>query len=356
MASIKIRTTKDGKKAYDVDIRRRGFPRVFQTFESLTKAKLWLQDTEASMRAGRFLNQQEAKKHTLSEAIDHYIEDELPKKPKSYEEQKYQLEWFKKVAGYMLLADVTPPALVEIKREFLKGTNAHGKGRSPQTWNRYQSILSCVFQKCRNEWMWMDENPARRLRREKESRGRVRFLKDEERTKLLEACKKSESRHLHCAVVLALSTGMRNAEIRNLTWEQVDISQGAILLEDTKNGERRRVPVRGYALELLKLHGKVRRIDTNLVFPGKRSKDKVVPFDINTWWNKAVTEAGIKDFRFHDLRHACASYLAMDGASLLEIAEVLGHKTLQMVKRYSHLAESHTASVVERMNNKIFGR
>lgn len=75
-----------------------------QTFNGLTKAKLWLQGTEAAMRSGRFLNQQEAKKHTLSEAIDRYIEDELPKKPRSYEEQKYKLEWFKKVAGYTLLS------------------------------------------------------------------------------------------------------------------------------------------------------------------------------------------------------------------------------------------------------------
>ena len=73
------------------------------------------------------------------------------------------------------------------------------------------------------------------------------------------------------------------------------------------------------------------------------------------WLEVNPTRAKVTDFRFHDLRHSTASYLAMDGATMLEIAEVLGHRTLQMVKRYSHLAESHTASVVERMNRKIFG-
>ena len=68
-----------------------------------------------------------------------------------------------------------------------------------------------------------------------------------------------------------------------------------------------------------------------------------------------LKEAGIENFKFHDLRHSAASYLAMNGASLAEIAEVLGHKTLQMVKRYSHLSEQHTASVVSKMNEKIFG-
>ena len=72
-------------------------------------------------------------------------------------------------------------------------------------------------------------------------------------------------------------------------------------------------------------------------------------------WERAIAAAEIKDFRFHDLRHSTASYLAMQGASLVEIADVLGHKTLQMVKRFSHLSEAHTRGVVDRMNEKIFG-
>ena len=65
--------------------------------------------------------------------------------------------------------------------------------------------------------------------------------------------------------------------------------------------------------------------------------------------------AGITDFRFHDLRHSAASYLAMSGATLVEIAEVLGHRTFEMVRRYAHLSESHTSNVVARMNSRIFG-
>jgi site-specific recombinase XerD len=77
--------------------------------------------------------------------------------------------------------------------------------------------------------------------------------------------------------------------------------------------------------------------------------------DIRTPFETALIKAEIKDFRWHDLRHSCASYLAMNGATLAEIAGVLGHKTLSMVKRYSHISDAHTAGVVERMNNKIFG-
>ena len=80
------------------------------------------------------------------------------------------------------------------------------------------------------------------------------------------------------------------------------------------------------------------------------------PVSIRTSWDTAVRRANLENFRFHDLRHSTASYLAMNGGSLLEIADILGHKTLQMVKRYSHLSEDHKANVLERMNMKVFGK
>jgi integrase len=207
---------------------------------------------------------------------------------------------------------------------------------------------------CVGDWEWMEYNPARRVKREREAPGRVRFLSDAERESLLQACKNSRSANLFPIVVLALSTGMRRGELMNLTWSQIDLSKGIIQLNETKNGERRRVALRSFAQELLREHGKVRRLDTNFVFPGIFSAKTGKPFELRIYWDEVVEKVELKDFKFHDLRHSCASYLAMNGASLLEIAEVLGHKTMQMVKRYSHLAESHTASVVERMNDQIF--
>jgi integrase len=138
----------------------------------------------------------------------------------------------------------------------------------------------------------------------------------------------------------------------SLTWDQIDLGSGVLILEETKNGERRRVSIRGRALEVLRKHAQVRRIDTNLVFP---SETKDSRFSLDKPWYAALKVAGIPNFRFHDLRHSAASYLAMNGATMLQISEVLGHKTLQMVKRYSHFGESEIADVVERMNKKIFG-
>ena len=102
----------------------------------------------------------------------------------------------------------------------------------------------------------------------------------------------------------------------------------------------------------MKQHAKIRHVNTELVFPGNNLKK---PVDLRTPFETALKRAETNDFRWHDLRHSCASYLAMNGASLAEIAEILGHKTLQMVKRYAHLSDAHTSKVVARMNEAIFG-
>lgn len=196
----------------------------------------------------------------------------------------------------------------------------------------------------------------RKVDRPSEPNGRVRFLSDAERGALLNACTESKNPWLHTVVLLALSTGMRKGELMNLRWPDVDLPNGRITLRETKNGETRVVPLVGPASEAMKAHAKVRRMDTDLVFPAPAKPPKPVkPMDFRGAWEAALKRAEVADFHFHDLRHSCASYLAMGGASLAEIAEVLGHKTLAMVKRYSHLSDSHVAGVVERMNRAIFG-
>ena len=151
-------------------------------------------------------------------------------------------------------------------------------------------------------------------------------------------------------------------EILGLKWKDVDLVRKVITLHETKNGERRLLPLAGHALELIQEHAKMRAVirgDEWLVFPARNVREdgyaKNRPASIRVGWEKALKLAEISEFRFHDLRHSAASYLAMNGASMAEIAEVLGHKTLNMVKRYAHLSEAHTAKVVESMNRKIFG-
>ena len=347
MATITKRLTADDKPYYTVQIRLKGYPAQTATFPRLTDAKKWVLVTEAAIKEGRHFKTAEAKKHSFSDLVDRYIKVELPKyNEKEQRERKSKLLWWKDKLGVYSLADITPPLIVEC-RDLL------AESLSPATVVRYLAALSIVFTVAVNEWEWVQENPAKKVKRPTEPDGRVRFLDDDERQRLLVACKESSSEWLYMCVILALSSGMRKAELMGLKWPDVNLKDGYLILHKTKNGTRRRVPLSGLALALLKEHNKIRRLDTPLLFPSERNPQQ--PIDLRSAFEYAKERAEIKEFHWHDLRHCTASYLAMNNASLAEIAEILGHKTLAMVKRYAHLSDGHVSSVIESMNAKIFG-
>lgn len=342
MATIERRKTKNGSVRYRAVIRKKGFPAQRQTFSRRTDATRWVKETEAAIEQGIHLISAEAKKHTLSELIERYI-GHYERNNNKDRKRVPQLRWWQSEIGEYLLTQMTPARLSELKEKLQEE-------RSPATVNRYLAALSPVFTMATNEWAWMDENPLRKVKRLKEPRGRVRYLSEDEKDRLLTACKESATKELYPIVLLAISTGMRQGEILELEWQDVSFEKGRCILQNTKNNERRAVPLVGETRNELLQWSKVRRINTDLVFPGKNPRQ---PIFIRTPWMKAVTQSGLEDFRFHDLRHTAASYLAMSGASLAEIAEILGHKTLSMVQRYAHLSEAHTSKVVERMSNKF---
>jgi integrase len=345
MANIEKRVTESGDISYRVKIRLKGYPAQSATFKRLTDAKKWIQDTESAIREGRHFKTAEAKKHSLADLLNRYYTEILVNySEKEQKERKSKLEWWNSKIGSHLLADITPAIINEHKNTMTQ---------SAATIDKYVKNLQHVFTIAVNEWEWLSENPVKKVKSPKLPRGRVRFLDDEERAKLLEACRESPNRLLYLCVILALSTGMRQAEQMNLVWSDINLKDGFLILHETKNGERRRVTLAGVVLELLREHAKIRRLDTNLLFPSERCPQQ--PIDLRKSFANALEIAQIKDFKWHDLRHCTASYLAMNGASLAEIAEVLGHKTLSMVKRYAHLSDGHVSSVVSSMNAKIFG-
>ena len=351
MATIQKRQNESNVTSYRVQVRLKGHPPQTATFLRLTDAKKWAQQTETAIREGRHFKTVEAKKHTLREAIVRYQREILPRK-KDGENQAHHLVWWQSRLGDYRLFDITPALIIEHRSQLLEGMTHCGQLRSPSTANRYMQSLAHLFTIAQREWEWVSESPLRHIMRLKEPRGRVRFLSDDERARLLAACQESTTSFLYLIVVLALSTGARKMEILGLKGDDVDLTRGLIILHETKNGERRVLPLQGYALRLMTEHSKVRALHSDFVFPNRTHTD---PIDIRAGWVAALKAANIEDFRFHDLRHSAASYLAMNGATLAEIAEVLGHKTLSMVKRYAHLSEAHTSAVVKRMNEGIFG-
>lgn len=354
MAMIETRTNADGSTSYRVKVRLRGFPAQTATFARKTDAKDWAKQTEIAIKDGKYFKSAEAKRHTFQELVDRYLEYVELRNPKRHPWVKMYLDWWAGQLGEYSLSEITKTLIIEQRDKLLTEKRSNDEQRTTSTVNRYMTALSHAFTIAINEWEWVEEHPMKKIAKLPEPRGRVRFLNDVERKRLLDACQEIRgAENLYLLVVLALSTGARHGELINLRWHAVDLTRKVIVLHDTKNKERRVLPLASHALELIKEHQEARDKATDLVFPAPRKPQQ--PWSSRSAWEAAMEKAELKDFRFHDLRHSAASYLAMNGASLAEIAEVLGHKTLAMVKRYAHLSEAHTASVVERMNNKIFG-
>jgi len=346
MATIRPRKNRLGEKVYHVQVRLRGSLQQTASFRRLTDARKWAARIESGLREGQQFRDASARRLTVDDLFAKYRRSVMPhKRPSTVASQRQQLDWWQRRIGHLRLMAVSPALLTECRDELAE---AH----SPATVRRYLALLSHAFAVARREWQWIDNNPVEHVSKPKEPPGRVRFLSDDERQRLLDACQRSRNPDLYPVVLMALSTGARKNEILSLVWTAIDLSRQLVTFHYTKNSARRSVPIAGELNRILQQRAKVRRIDTALVFP---RPDGRAPIDIRTAWETALRRAGIDDFRFHDLRHSTASYLAMSGASLAEIADVLGHRTLAMVKRYAHLSDQHTAGVVSRMNEKFLG-
>ncbi len=346
------RLSKDGSTRYCFQIRKKGFPHVFQSHRRKTDAVKERNRILAAMEDGKFLHATEARKHTLKELIERYEKGHLKKIASS--KQIAEIRWWKAQLGERRLSDITPVLITEYRDRLQQEITVRGKLRSNGSVRRYLAVLSHMFSVAIKEFGWLQDNPmaSGKVNKPKEPKGRVRFLSEEERERLLAACQNSSNKLLYPIVVLALSTGMRLGELINLHWDDLDLQRERITLHDTKNGERRSVPIKGLALQLIMKLKETRTRVTDLLFPGV---SPYKPIDPRFSWEMALKKAGIENFRFHDLRHSFASYLAMNGATLLEVAEALGHKTLACVKIYAHLCDSHKDKVVSQMNAKIFG-
>ena len=351
MSTIERRISPDGVVRFRARVRLNGVRTASKTFHRKTDAQKWAQKTEVAIREDQYAINPLSRRKTLAELIDRYIEEVTPRKPKSAPFQKRQLEAWRKELGHLRIADITPARIVAFRQTLLDTPGSRKQQRGYATTNRYLAVLSHAFTFAVNEWGWAAENPVRKVKRVKESRGRTRFLSDDERGRLLTACRASRCAHLYPIVVIAISTGMRHAEILTLRKSQIDIDKGVIALHETKNGDSRSVPLTGHARDLVAARLSDLTDDQALLFPGLAPGR---PLTLWKPWKAVLIEASITDLRFHDLRHTAASYLAMGGATSIDLAAVLGHKTLQMVKRYSHLSDAHIHGVVAAMNKRVF--
>jgi integrase len=348
MATILARKSKKKKgMRYTVQIRRKGQVRT-ATLPTKEDAEAWARAEETRIDNAAYLPEREAaraaQERTLGRLLDSYEVS-----PKMRADYAKHLKFWRRKMGETELVHLVPE---EIGRWRDKLT---ADGMQPGTVNRYLATLSAALSYGVKELRWIAANPCKAVSRLQEPSGKIRFLsrpedgENSELERLLGACRVSPNTELYDLVIVALFTGMRQAEILGLTKEQIRLGkdEGTITLsgDSTKNKEPRSVSLVGEALDIVA--NRYKTAETFLFachrwFPKKA-------------WAKALEQAGVKDFRFHDLRHTAGSYLAMEGASIREMMDHLGHKTPLMAIRYSHLSGDHKKKVAQKISG-IFAR
>jgi integrase len=354
LADIRRRAGRTGKTTYQVRVRVTGAKSRTKTCKTLEEARRWAAKTENAIRDGVDLPDRRARRRTLGELVGKYEGQVLPdfSRKEQIERRGKLKRWMEVLGSDRPVLDIKTADISEARARLARSCHRKGAEHRPlssSTQNRYLRVLSHLFTKARNEWEWTTDNPVSRLQARPEPRGRLRYLATDERKRLLSACQASADPRLYPLAMVGLGTGARQGELLALRWKDVDLGQRRVIVEDSKNGDRRTLALAGPALEALRELARVRRIDTDLVFAGLQGKCSFP----RQAWNRARRDSKVQDFRFHDLRHTFASYLAMSGATLAELAEALGHKTLAMVKRYAHLTEQHVSGVVDRMTERF---
>lgn len=263
------------------------------------------------------------------------LHSRVNKKPSSSLRDKSLIDNLNSYFGRMKLCDITPKSIEQYKRLRLETM-------APATVNRELACMKCIFNKA-IEWGKATENPARRVKMLKENNQRLRYLEKEEIEKLID----NSPEFLKPIVIVAVFTGMRKGEIINLKWQDIDLSKGIVYLQDSKIGKRE-VYLNNNVKNML-IHIK-KHSESPYVFCNKNGNTYS---KILTTFYKATEKSGIKNFRFHDLRHTYASHLTMSGVDLRTVQELMGHKTIEMTLRYSHLSPDHKRQAIEVLDKKL---
>ena len=225
---IQRRKRADGGVSYRVQVRQSGAFPVTKTFHRLTDAKEWYAKMRTTIRDQQDFPEREARRRTVAELVDRRLEMVVRDKPHALGKQTQLLTWWKGQLAPFKLAQVTPAVIAQKRDELLAeniGTDKEPKRRSPATVNRYLASLAKAMAVAVREWHWLQDNPAHRVTKGTETAGRVRYLADDERERLLKACRQSQLPELELIAMLALSTGMRRGEILALRWPDADMKR-----------------------------------------------------------------------------------------------------------------------------------
>ncbi len=322
---------------WNVRIRRKGLPPLSRSFSTKSAAEAWARATEASIEAGTWKDDSEARSTSLRELLSLYGKKVVPtKKGRLPDEARIRTLMADPLSRYTL-SHLDTAALARWRDARLRA------GAKGSTVNRELNLISSVINWARKDLMIEVDNPVAHMRRPKNPPGRDRRLEPGEEERLLAAlvsyresrpgpsrtgdyARGTRNRFIKPIVQLALETAMRQGEILELRWEHVDVRKRIAFLPSTKNGDSRTVPLSSRAIAVF-----------DSLTP--QSEGRVFPISADALkraWKRATANAGLEDLRFHDLRHEATSRLAEKLPNVIELSAVTGHKDLKMLKRYYH--------------------
>lgn len=307
-------------------IRRKGFPDQSRSFDTRAEAEMWARAIESEMDRGLYVDRTEAEKNLLSDLIDRYLREVTPGKRGAGPEESRLRALQRRPIAQIKMAALSSTHIASYRDERLKQVSAG-------TVNKELNHLAHVIETGRREWgIQLPENPVRMVRRPSPPKARDRRFRPGEEVRLRQAMQDARNPFLAPVVDLAIETGMRQGEVVGLLWQHIDLKHRVAHLPLTKNGEARSVPLSSKAREVLAAL-KPADVDTPTgpVFAGLTGEA------VKRAFIRACDRASLDDFHFHDLRHEATSRLFEKGLNPMEVASITGHKTLQMLKRYTHL-------------------
>ncbi|SDZ73471.1 Site-specific recombinase XerD [Desulfuromusa kysingii] len=321
MASI----NKRGPYQWQVKIRRRGWPKQAKTFATYEDAARWARKIESKMDDGVFVSRKEAETTTLDEALDRYLREKTPHK-KGAAQETNRINLFKRSnLASRFLSTIRSTDIAKYRDQRLEA------GKSPYTVNNELILLSSLFNVAHREWdMESIDNPVSKVSRPKLPSGRDRRLEPGEEEKLLGALGIT----LRPLFQLALETALRQSELLALEWKYINLARQVAHLPETKNGEARNIPLSSHAVLVLKKLP--RRLDGKVF--------GVTGGHVSRTFRETCETLKIENLHWHDLRHEACSRLFEKGLNPMEVASISGHKTLQMLKRYTHLKAENLAA------------
>jgi Site-specific recombinase XerD len=341
--------TKTPSGTWKALIRRTGWPTTSKTFRTRRDGEDWARRTEDEMVRGVYIRRSQSERLTIAAALARYAKEVTPQKKESTRRREInRIGDLSAYFGKYSLAAVTPEKVAEF-RDFRLA-----QGKANNTVRLELALLGHLYTVAIREWgIGLVYNPVANIRKPSPGAGRNRRLSPEEQDKLLAALDEYSNPFLGQIARIAIETGMRKSEIVGLRRRDVDLKRRIVTISDTKNNEQRTVPLTRAAVEVFRaalLHP-IRPIDTDLIFFGEPGRDgKRRPYEFISAWNEIRSKVGMADLHFHDLRHEAVSRLVELGLSDQEVAAISGHKSMQMLRRYTHLRAEDLVERLDRLN------